>query len=72
MKGTLGLLSYFVAQSTREIGVRVALGAARTGLMGLVIASGLKIVAVGVGAGCVLTIASATASCSKTPPSLNP
>jgi ABC-type antimicrobial peptide transport system permease subunit len=36
-----------VAQRTREIGIRVALGSTRTGILGLVLREGSKLVAIG-------------------------
>jgi putative ABC transport system permease protein len=48
MVGTYGLLAYTVAQRTHEIGVRVALGARREGLIRLVLGQGLSLVAIGV------------------------
>ena len=49
--GIYGLVSYSVAQRTREIGVRLALGAQRRGIMRLVIGGGMRLVLVGVMAG---------------------
>ena len=51
MVGLYSMLSYDVAQRTHELGVRVALGAGRLDLAGLVVGAGARIVAVGVGIG---------------------
>jgi putative ABC transport system permease protein len=49
--GIYGLLSYGVAQRTREIGIRMALGAKPWGIVGLVLRSALVPLAVGIAAG---------------------
>jgi ABC-type antimicrobial peptide transport system permease subunit len=51
MVGLYSMLSYDVAQRTHELGVRLALGASRANLVGLVVGAGARIVAVGVGIG---------------------
>jgi putative ABC transport system permease protein len=49
--GTYGMLSYLVTQRRREIGIRMALGAGRETVLGSVMADGLTLALVGVGAG---------------------
>ena len=49
--GVYGVLSFAVAQRTREIAVRAALGASRRQLERMVLANGAKLVAVGAAAG---------------------
>ena len=45
--GLYGILSFTVAQRTREIGVRVALGAQRLDVFSLVVGKGLKLAVIG-------------------------
>lgn len=49
--GVFSVITFSVAQRTREFGVRMAVGAATADIVGMVIGDGLKIAAVGVGIG---------------------
>jgi ABC-type antimicrobial peptide transport system permease subunit len=46
--GIYGLIAYWVAQRTHEIGVRMALGAAQTDVMKMVVRQGVSVAIVGI------------------------
>src|SRR5262249_36613763 len=51
--GLYGVMSYSVAQRTREVGLRMALGAQRRDVMKMVVGQGMKLAALGVSLGLV-------------------
>jgi putative ABC transport system permease protein len=59
--GTYGVVSYGVVCRTREVGLRIALGARRADVLQWVLLAGLRPVLVGVAAGLIAAIAAASA-----------
>lgn len=59
--GLYGVLSYLVAERTREIGVRMALGATAQRVRRMVVAQGARVVATGVAIGVVVALAATRA-----------
>jgi len=57
--GLYGVMSYSVAQQTKEIGVRMALGANRPEVLALIVKRGMTLVGIGIGAGIAASLASA-------------
>jgi putative ABC transport system permease protein len=55
--GIYGLMSYLAGQRTREIGVRIALGAQKGDVLRLIVGQGLKVVAIGVAIGLIAALA---------------
>jgi ABC-type antimicrobial peptide transport system permease subunit len=54
--GVYAAVSFSIERRTHELGIRVALGATASGLIGMVVSGSLKLVAIGVGVGLVLAV----------------
>ena len=59
--GLYGIVSYLTARRRREFGIRLAVGASRAGLLGLVLRQGLTRAAAGLALGFALSTATASA-----------
>ena len=59
--GAYGVISYSVRERTQEFGIRIALGADRAEVLGLVIRQAMALVAIGLGIGLVAALASTRA-----------
>ena len=58
--GVYGVVAFAVSRRTKEVGIRVALGATRPVIMRLLLSAGVTPVAVGLAAGLVLSVVAAS------------
>ena len=72
MVGLYGLMSYSVSLRSREIGIRMAIGAGRSGVVGMVMKQGMALAAAGVSIGLLLCfLASKAVTAALSVPSFN-
>jgi putative ABC transport system permease protein len=57
--GLYGVISYIVTQRTREIGLRIALGAHPAAVRRMIVWQGLRLSIIGLGAGCIVALGGA-------------
>jgi len=55
--GIYGVMSYSTAQRTQEVGVRMALGAQRSGILGMILRQGMVLATIGLGVGLIAAVA---------------
>jgi predicted permease len=55
--GLYGVIAYSVTQRTREIGIRMAIGAQRGDVIGLIVCEGMRMAAVGIAVGLIASLA---------------
>src|SRR5690606_889771 len=55
--GVVGLIAYTVSRRTRELGIRLALGAPKGSILWMVVRQGVVVVLVGLGAGMIAALA---------------
>ena len=62
--GIYGVISYRVTESTRELGIRMALGALKSDVLRMVLGSGLRLVLIGIAVGSIVAMAVARVTAS--------
>ena len=62
MIGLYGVISYIIAMRRNEIGIRMALGASRQDVVGIVLGQTLGLLALGVGVGLLLAVAATSSA----------